>query len=90
MTFFALGYEHSIVNMYVIPAGMLLGAPISLAGWWLWNQIPVTLGNMLAGTVFTGVALYVTYGRRRLSQLPEQGTAAMATGKVFGAGAPGV
>src|SRR5215467_15718119 len=29
MTFFALGFEHSIVNMYVIPSGMMLGAPIS-------------------------------------------------------------
>jgi formate/nitrite transporter len=35
LTFFALGYEHSIVNMYVIPAGMMLGAPVSLKAWWL-------------------------------------------------------
>src|SRR4051812_16524566 len=33
--FFAHGYEHSIVNMFVIPAGMLLGAPISLGQWLL-------------------------------------------------------
>jgi len=30
MTFFAQGYEHSIVNMFVIPAGMLFGAPVSV------------------------------------------------------------
>lgn len=64
MTFFALGYEHSVVNMYLIPSGMLLGAPISIGDWWLWNQIPVTLGNIVGGGVFTGVALYVAYGRR--------------------------
>src|SRR5438309_575344 len=60
-TFFAHGYEHSIVNMFVIPAGMLLGAPVSAADWWIWNQIPVTLGNMAAGAVLTGVALAVCY-----------------------------
>lgn len=62
MTFFALGYEHSIVNMYAIPAGMLFGAPISLGDWWLWNQIPVTIGNILGGGLLTGLALWATYG----------------------------
>jgi len=61
MTFFAHGYEHSIVNMYVIPAGRLLGAPVSMGRWWLWNQIPVTLGNMISGVVFTAWAFYATY-----------------------------
>jgi len=61
MTFFAHGYEHSIVNMYVIPAGMLLGAPVSMGKWWLWNQIPVTLGNIVAGVVLTAWVLYATY-----------------------------
>jgi len=60
-TFFAHGYEHSIVNMFVIPAGMLLGAPVSAGDWWIWNQIPVTLGNVVAGTVLTGLALAVSY-----------------------------
>jgi formate/nitrite transporter FocA (FNT family) len=74
MTFFAQGFEHSVVNMFVIPAGMLLGAHVSLADWWLWNQAPVTLGNLLGGVVFTGLALHVTYGRApvrsRLHQPP--------------------
>ncbi len=69
MTFFAHGYEHSIVNMYVIPAGMLLGAPVSVSKWWLWNQIPVTIGNILSGALFTGLALYATY---RLKPAPAQ------------------
>jgi formate/nitrite transporter len=63
-TFFALGYEHSIVNMYVIPTGMLLGAPVSVAKWWLWNQIPVTLGNVISGALFTGLPLFATYSRK--------------------------
>lgn len=61
LTFFAQGFEHSVVNMFVIPAGMILGADISWADWWLWNQIPVTLGNIAGGLVFTGLALYLTY-----------------------------
>src|SRR5207247_422601 len=65
MTFYAHGYEHSIVNMYLIPAGMLLGAKVSISNWWLWNQIPVTIGNILSGAFFTGAALYATYGLKR-------------------------
>ena len=64
MTFFALGFEHSVVNMYVLPSGMLLGAPISVARAIFWNLLPVTLGNVVAGTLFTGVALYATYAAK--------------------------
>jgi formate/nitrite transporter len=60
LMFFALGYEHSVVNMFLIPTGKLFGATISVGQWWLWNQIPVTLGNLLSGAVLTGLALYVT------------------------------
>ncbi len=70
MMFFALGFEHSVVNMFVIPIGMMLGAHVSIAQWWLWNEIPVTLGNLAGGLVFTGMALYATFGvqnRRALS-----------------------
>ena len=61
MIFFALGFEHSIVNMFVVPAGMLLKAPVSLGQWWWWNQIPVTIGNVVGGAVLTGLALYATF-----------------------------
>jgi formate/nitrite transporter len=61
VTFFAQGFEHSVVNMFVIPAGMLLGAHVSAADWWLWNQLPVTLGNVAGGVIFTGLALHVTH-----------------------------
>jgi formate/nitrite transporter len=73
LTFFAQGFEHSIVNMFVIPAGMLLHAPVSFGNWWLWNQLPVTLGNILSGSLFTGLALYSTFGAR---PAPEPSTAA--------------
>jgi formate/nitrite transporter len=61
VTFFAQGFEHSVVNMFVIPAGMLLGAHVSAADWWLWNQLPVTLGNIAGGVIFTGLALHLTH-----------------------------
>jgi len=61
LTFFAQGFEHSVVNMFVIPAGMLVGAHVSVHDWWLWNQIPVTLGNIIGGVIFTGLALHVTH-----------------------------
>ena len=59
--FFALGFEHAVVNMFIIPTGMLLGAKVSVYDWWVWNQIPVTLGNLVGGFVFTGLALYATF-----------------------------
>jgi formate transporter len=61
LTFFAQGFEHSVVNMFMIPTGMMLGAKVSVADWWLWNQIPVTLGNFVGGFLFTGLFLYWTY-----------------------------
>ncbi len=81
MTFFAHGYEHSIVNMFVIPAGKLFGAPVSLSQWWLWNQIPVTLGNIVSGALLTGLALYVTNAPKK---------AASVTLTLEGVPAPGV
>lgn len=59
--FFSQGFEHAVVNMFVMPAGMLLGAKVTLSDWWLWNQIPVTLGNLVGGMVFTGLAIYATH-----------------------------
>jgi formate/nitrite transporter len=62
--FFAQGFEHSVVNMFIIPTGMMMGANVTVAEWWLWNQIPVTLGNLVGGFIFTGLALYITHKPR--------------------------
>lgn len=70
LIFFAQGFEHSVVNMFVIPTGMMMGAKITLSEWWLWNQIPVTLGNLVGGFVFTGLALYITHKPRSLAPTP--------------------
>jgi formate/nitrite transporter len=62
--FYALGFEHAVVNMFVIPTGIMLGAKVTFAQWWLWNQIPVTIGNFVGGYLFTGAALYLTHAQR--------------------------
>jgi len=58
LLFYGQGFEHAVVNMFVIPAGMLLGADVGLGDWWLWNQLPVLLGNAFGGAVFTGLLFY--------------------------------
>src|SRR5437899_2603031 len=59
--FFAQGFEHSVVNMFLITTVMMLGAKITVADEWLRNQMPVTLTNLLGGLCFTGSAFYWTY-----------------------------
>ncbi len=78
LIFFAQGFEHSVVNMFIIPTGMMMGAKVSLTDWWVWNQIPVTLGNLVGGALFTGLALYVTYARKPSE--PAVASSAMAEG----------
>ena len=41
--FFTMGFEHSVVNMFVIPLGIALGAKISIYDWWYWNEIRSSL-----------------------------------------------
>ena len=65
LTFFAQGFEHAVVNMFVIPAGIMLGANVTVSQWWLWNEIPVTLGNIVGGMVCTGLALYLTHHKAK-------------------------
>lgn len=56
MCFVALGMEHSIANMFFIPAAMLFGAEISTYDFIVTNLVPATLGNIVGGAVF--VAMY--------------------------------
>lgn len=63
MTFFAQGFEHAVVNMFVIPAGMMLGANVTFGDWWWWNQIPVLIGNFIGGMLFTGLLFYMSQKR---------------------------
>ncbi len=58
MAFVALGYEHSIANMFFIPAGMLEGANVTIMQSITANFIPATLGNIVGGALFVGCAYY--------------------------------
>lgn len=62
--FFGMGWEHLVVNMFIIPSAMLYGAPITLSDWWIGNELPVTIGNFVGGFLFTGAAIAFMYGTR--------------------------
>ena len=61
--FYAMGFEHAVVNMFLIPTAMLLGGKITFFQWLVWNQIPVTIGNLVGGYLFTGGALYLAHAK---------------------------
>ena len=76
MAFVAIGFEHSVANMYFIPAGILLmnetvinsllSMDLSMLGWanFLWrNLLPVTIGNIIGGGVFVGMSYWGAYLR---------------------------
>ncbi|MCD6364732.1 MAG: formate/nitrite transporter family protein [Planctomycetes bacterium] len=50
MTFVACGFEHSIANMYFLPAGLMAAGQFSARFLEMFrNLIPVTLGNIVGG-----------------------------------------
>ena len=61
MVFFYMVFEHSIVNMFLFPSGLLLGAHFTFIDYLLWNEIPTVLGNLVGGLSFTGLTLYATH-----------------------------
>lgn len=59
--FVALGFEHSIANMYFIPLGMNIDSDnISIADL-LHNLLPVTGGNIIGGSVFVALIYWIVY-----------------------------
>ena len=61
MTFVALGFEHSVANMFFIPLGILYGAHVSWYQFFVVNLIPVTLGNVVGGSFFVGTIYWIVY-----------------------------
>ncbi len=62
--FVALGFEHSVANMYLIPAGWLAGAEaVTLAGY-AQNLAIVTAGNIFGGGVLVALVYWLVYGQR--------------------------
>lgn len=59
--FFFMGFEHSVVNMFLFPFGLIMGGDFSIADYFIWNEIPTALGNLVGGLAFTGLTLYTTH-----------------------------
>lgn len=72
--FFYMGFEHSVVNMFLFPFGLIMGGDFSIMDYFLWNEIPTALGNLVGGLAFTGLTLYTTHVRtapkRQLAKAP--------------------
>lgn len=61
LVFFYLGFEHSIVNMFLFPSGIMLGGQFTWTDYFLWNEIPTVLGNLVGGLTFVGGMIYATH-----------------------------
>lgn len=85
--FITSGFEHSVANMYYIPAGIFAKAnptwaeaaaslgvtaeklqALNWQNFFLKNLIPVTLGNMVGGTVFVGLMFWLVFLHRKKVQ----------------------
>jgi formate/nitrite transporter FocA (FNT family) len=76
--FVALGFEHSVANMFFIPAGLLANqhaelSPLmatmnlenlTMTGFIMNNLLPVTLGNIVGGSLFVGLIYWFIYLRK--------------------------
>jgi formate/nitrite transporter len=76
--FVAMGFEHSIANMYFIPAGLVLKnnpqivallngvdlSQLTVSNFILNNLIPVVIGNMVGGAIFIGTVYWILYLRK--------------------------
>ncbi len=76
MLFVMSGFEHSIANMYFIPAGIFAKAnsayleagnitaeslsKLNIGGFFA-NLIPVTLGNIIGGAIIMGLSYWYVY-----------------------------
>lgn len=74
MLFFYMVFEHSIVNMFLFPSAMMMGGDFSVGDYFVWNEIPTVLGNLVGGLTFTGLMLYATHARTA----PSHGTGPVA------------
>ena len=61
MAFVSSGFEHSVANMYFIPAGIMVGAKVTWGQFLYWNLLPVTIGNIVGGFLFIGAVYYYCF-----------------------------
>ncbi len=63
MTFVAIGYEHSVANMFFLPVAMMEGFELSVWELFTVNLIPATLGNIIGGALLVGGVYWYIYDR---------------------------
>jgi formate/nitrite transporter len=78
MAFVSSGFEHSVANMYFIPAGIItqgfitdptkLVASVNWVSMWTSNLIIVTIGNIVGALFFVGVLYWVAF-RKEIAAL---------------------
>ena len=78
MAFVSTGFEHSIANMYFIPAGIMtqgfitdptkINAGLTWVTMWTNNVIIVTIGNIVGGMIFVGLLYWVAF-RKEITAL---------------------
>jgi formate transporter len=67
--FVACGFEHSVANMYFVPYGLLVGTDAPGLTWGHFvtaNLIPVTIGNVIGGSLMVGAIYWFVYLRDRV------------------------
>ncbi len=70
--FVLCGFEHSIANMYYVPAGLFMNwfngtatTGLSVQSFLVENLLPVTIGNIIGGAVLVGGGYYLAYLRKK-------------------------
>jgi len=85
LVFFYLGFEHSIVNMYLFPSGIMLGGKFTWLDYFLWNEIPTVVGNLVGGLTFVGGMIYATHyktsPKRKIAPIAADGELARAASR---------
>lgn len=63
--FVTAGFEHSVANMFFIPAGLFADggatAGLTWGSFFIGNLLPVTLGNLIGGSLLVGGTYYYAY-----------------------------
>jgi len=65
MAFVALGFEHSVANMFFIPAGIFTTHAVTWSAFLVNNLLPVTLGNIVGGGLFVATLYWWVYLRQQ-------------------------
>lgn len=74
VTMFAtVGFEHCIANMFFIPLGMMYGANVTVGRFISHNLIPVTLGNIVGGSLLVGCSEYYLFHWHKEGQIVQHG-----------------